>query len=438
MIVFKNIEEHNIHASLRQAAELSHSPFEVRAKAVLISQLIAEAAAEILEEAEARSLGGNLWQTYLTLLLCGDDNILGRAAELGGDPSEPLRELALGEMAALCAVAVRAQEIAESEGDLSQFRFLSGYRPSRSHSFLIDDDSRAAVTSLAEKIFSAFGAADYKRALALLISFYKERGSGIFALNKAFKWREEAGGGRLVPISDLESLSLDSLVGYEEQKAELLANTELFLTGTTANNVLLFGDSGTGKSSSVKALLNQPGFVARGLRMIEVSKGQYKDLANVLNCVRGRNYRFVLFMDDLSFEEFEVEYKYLKAIIEGGLERKPDNAVIYATSNRRNLVREVWSDRAGTADDVRRWDAMQEKHSLADRFGVSIWYGSADRDCYLEMIRTMAASAELSLPWEELARMALRWEVGRGGYTGRTARQFIQYIKRGAMDERVM
>lgn len=434
MIIFKNILREKTFASLDEAATLSKSPLEARAKTAQISQLIADAAADILEEAEASSLGGNLWHIFLSLRLCEDENILGRATELDGMPSGTLAEIALDELNSLCAAIGKIQETVESDENLVRFRALGNYVPSRKSAVALDDEAKALVVGLAEKIFAAIAASDPKRALAQLLSFYMAHGSGIFALNRAFKWQTREGAGDLVPISDLEKYSLNSLVGYEEQKGELLANTEQFLSGKRANNVLLFGDSGTGKSSSVKALLNEPGFVRRGLRMIEVHKEQYRDIAEILNRVRGRNYRFILFMDDLSFEEFEVEYKYLKAIIEGGLERKPDNVLIYATSNRRNLIREVWKDRKTASDDVHGWDTMQEKHSLADRFGVTIWYGSADRDLYLEMIETMAEEEGLSIPKEELERMALQWEVGRGGYTGRTARQFIQYARHMASE----
>lgn len=424
MIIFRNISKDKIFTSLREVASILQSPLEARAKIPEISQTMSNAAAQILEEAEAHSLHGNLWHTYLTLRLCQDENILGRAAEFDGIPSGALAEMALTELISLCGVITKIQAFVEYEDALSLLRPLSEYSPSRKSSVLFDEETRALVSSLSEKIFTAIEASEPKKALAQLLSFYMTHGSGLFALNRAFKWNDKDAS--LHTISDLEKYALKSLIGYKKQKDDLLANTELFLSGKSANNVLLFGDSGTGKSSSVKALLNEEGFVRRGLRMIEVHKEQYKDIAEILNKVRGRNYRFILFMDDLSFEEFEVEYKYLKAVIEGGLERKPDNVLIYATSNRRNLVREVWKDRKAASDDVHGWDTMQEKHSLADRFGVTIWYGAAEQELYIEMVESMAKEEKLTIPAEELRQMALQWEVGRGGYTGRTARQFIQ------------
>jgi len=428
MIIFRDIPKDEAFALLCEGASLLQTPLAARAKTQEIVNAITGASARILEEAEAYSLSGNLWRVYFTFLLCKDENVLGRAAELDGMPSETLRGIALRELASLCGVVTKIQDFTEGEEALSLLTPMSDYRPSRKSSVVIRDEARALVSELSGKIFGALEESDPNGALDHLISFYKENGSGLFALHAAFKWRDESA--CLEPIIDREKDSLMSLVGYEKQKAELRANTELFLSGNTANNVLLYGDSGTGKSSSVKALLNEQGYVRRGLRVIEVHKEQQRKIGDILNKLRGRKYRFILFMDDLSFEEFEVEYKYLKALIEGGLERKPDNVLIYATSNRRKLIREVWKDRKASSDDVHGWDTMQEKHSLADRFGVTIWYGAAEQDLYLEMVRTMARAENINIPGEELGQMALRWEVGRGGYTGRAARQFIQYVRR--------
>ena len=166
----------------------------------------------------------------------------------------------------------------------------------------------------------------------------------MFGLNKAFRIQDRTDS-KLVflPINNMDKVMLSDLVGYEIQKKKLVDNTRAFVEGKKANNVLLFGDSGTGKSTSIKAIVNE--FYDQGLRMIEIYKHQFKDLSNVIAAVKNRNYKFIIYMDDLSFEEFEIEYKFLKAVIEGGVETKPDNILIYATSNRRHLIRETWSDR---------------------------------------------------------------------------------------------
>ena len=201
----------------------------------------------------------------------------------------------------------------------------------------------------------------------MVTGFYKKYGVGKFGLNKAFRISNDKEYGLLSPITTTGDMMLDDLIGYEQQKQKLIENTEAFVAGRKANNVLLFGDAGTGKSTSVKAILNQ--YYGRGLRMIEVYKHQFKDLSSVIAQIKNRNYRFIIYMDDLSFEEFEIEYKYLKAVIEGGLETKPDNILIYATSNRRHLIRETWSDRSDMSqDELHRSDTMQEKLSLGGTF----------------------------------------------------------------------
>ena len=223
-------------------------------------------------------------------------------------------------------------------------------------------------------------------------------------------------------------MTLDDLVGYESQKQKLIENTEAFVHGRQANNVLLFGDAGTGKSTSIKAILNQ--YYAQGLRMIEVYKHEFQYLSRIISEIKNRNYRFIIFMDDLSFEEFEIEYKYLKAVIEGGLETKPENVLIYATSNRRHLVRETWSDRSDMSqDELHRSDTMQEKLSLAGRFGVSIGFYRPSQKEYFEIVTELAKEyPQISLSQEELLQKANQWELSHGGISGRTARQFIDHL----------
>ena len=224
-------------------------------------------------------------------------------------------------------------------------------------------------------------------------------------------------------------MTLEHLVGYEIQKKQLVDNTEAFVEGRKANNCLLFGDSGTGKSTCIKAILNR--YYDQGLRLIEVYKHQFQDLSAIIEQVKNRNYKFIIYMDDLSFEEFEIEYKYLKAVIEGGLEVKPDNVLIYATSNRRHLIRETWSDRSDMAnDELHRSDTMQEKLSLVARFGVSINFSKPSRKEYEDIILGLAAeNPDIRLSKEELLLQANAWSVRNGGYSGRVAEQFIIHLK---------
>ena len=222
---------------------------------------------------------------------------------------------------------------------------------------------------------------------------------------------------------------LDDLVGYEQQKKELRRNTEAFLRHRPANNVLLYGDAGTGKSTSVKALINE--YYDQGLRMIEIYKHQFGALSAILGQVKNRNYRFIIFIDDLSFEENEVEYKYLKAVIEGGVETRPDNVLIYATSNRRHLIRETWNDRSDMEHngDVHRSDTMEEKLSLASRFGVAINYSAPTPKEYQAIVRSLAGRRGITLEDGELMARANTWEIRHGGYSGRAAQQFIHYLE---------
>lgn len=259
--------------------------------------------------------------------------------------------------------------------------------------------------------------------------FYKRYGVGNLGLNKAFRVvPSRSDTGLLEPITSIGNMTLDDLVGYDFQKRELLRNTEAFLAGRKANNVLLYGDSGTGKSTSIKAILNQ--YYSQGLRMIEIYKHDFKYLNEIIDTIKNRNYRFIIFMDDLSFEEFEIEYKYLKAVIEGGLETKPENVLIYATSNRRHIIRETWGDRSDMSDDdVHRSDTMQEKLSLADRFGLTIGYFKPSRAEFHEIVMTLAKKhPEIKMSQEELLAEANKWEMRHGGLSGRTAQQFVNYL----------
>ncbi len=232
-----------------------------------------------------------------------------------------------------------------------------------------------------------------------------------------------------LPINNMDRVMLDDLIGYEIQKKKLVDNTRAFVEGRKANNVLLFGDSGTGKSTSVKAIVNQ--FYKDGLRMIEIYKHQFQDLSNVIAKIKNRNYRFIIYMDDLSFEEFETEYKFLKAVIEGGVETRPENILIYATSNRRHLIKETWNDRDDVEVDngIHRSDTMEEKLSLVNRFGVTISYSKPTQKEYFHIVTELAGKAGIKMPEDKLKAEANKWELSHGGISGRTAQQFIHYIQ---------
>ena len=263
-----------------------------------------------------------------------------------------------------------------------------------------------------------------------LTGFYREYGVGMFGLNKPFRFiREGDGGLKFLPINNMQQIVLDDIIGYEIQKQKLVDNTVAFVENRPANNCLLFGDSGTGKSSCVKAIVNE--FYPRGLRMIEIYKHQFRDLSAIIAAVKNRNYKFIIYMDDLSFEDFEVEYKFLKAVIEGGVETRPENILIYATSNRRHLIRETWHDREDVVNTagMHQSDTMEEKLSLVYRFGVTIGFSRPTRKEYHEIVQSLAARESVSISEEELLAGADQWELSHGGLSGRTAAQYITYLR---------
>ena len=260
-----------------------------------------------------------------------------------------------------------------------------------------------------------------------MVQFYKDFGVGKLGLHKAFRvGHDENDNVEIQPITRIAHVKLEDLVGYEIPKQKLIENTEAFVRGRKANNCLLFGDAGTGKSSSIKGILNR--YYDEGLRIIEVYKHQFQDLNDVIAQIKNRNYKFIIYMDDLSFEEFEIEYKYLKAVIEGGLEKKPDNVLIYATSNRRHLIRETFKDKEDRDEELHTNDTVQEKLSLVARFGVTIYFGRPQKREFQEIVCQLAKRNNLNLTEEELLAEANKWELSHGGMSGRTAQQFIDYL----------
>ena len=283
---------------------------------------------------------------------------------------------------------------------------------------------RDRICELSSQLAVASSVDDFADKVA---QFYAEFGVGKFGLHKAFRVEHDSEGVKIVPITNIAHVYLDDLVGYELPKKKLIDNTEAFVEGRPANNCLLFGDAGTGKSSCIKGILNE--YYDKGLRIIEVYKHQFKDLNDVIAMIKNRNYRFIIYMDDLSFEDFEIEYKYLKAVIEGGLEKKPDNILIYATSNRRHLVRERNSDKADRDDDLHTNDTVQEKLSLVYRFGVSIFFSRPDKKQFNNIVKVLAERYNVDMSEEELFLEANKWELSHGGLSGRTAQQFIDYLR---------
>jgi predicted AAA+ superfamily ATPase len=262
-------------------------------------------------------------------------------------------------------------------------------------------------------------------AVADLAAYYRHHGTGLFAKYHAFRWQD----GELIGIPYPDPVQLSTLVGYEWQKAALLKNTEFLLSGEAALHVLLYGSRGSGKSSLVKALLNE--YSHRNLRLIEVAKSALRDLPTIIEQLRGVPQKFIIFVDDLSFEEDDDAFKALKVVLEGSLTARPQNVVVYATSNRRHLIREYFADRPHPQDqeEVHAWDTMQEKLSFSDRFGLTLTFDAADQKTYLQIIQHLAAQADINLPAQDIEYQALQWATRHNGRSGRTARQFIDFLK---------
>lgn len=385
--------------------------------------LLFDCANEILELAVSHGMEGNLWHNYLTFLLASDENAYSTSCEIVGEISGSINQATLHDCGIFKELFEYDFSELEKELGVSCMSLLQDFRALDGHGSVFNKRVRDRICELSVSLAETKNIEGFKK---VLTQFYKEFGVGKFGLHKAFRVEHGSKGLEIVPINKIPHVHLDDLVGYEIAKKKLIENTEAFVEGRKANNCLLYGDAGTGKSTSIKAILNQ--YYDRGLRMIEVYKHQFQDLNNIIGQVKNRNYKFIIYMDDLSFEEFETDYKYLKAVIEGGLERKPENILIYATSNRRHLVRETFRDKADRDEELHTSDTVQEKLSLAARFGVSIYFGKPDKKQFQEIVRQLAAKSELQITEEELLLEANKWELAHGGMSGRTARQFVDYL----------
>ena len=378
----------------------------------------------ILELSEQHGLEGNLWHTYLTFLLVNDENAYSTACEIRGMIEGSINEVALHDFVIMKELFdYDVQELGRNLGATAH-ELLFDYKGTKQEGHVYNRRIRDRICTLAVHLAETKTPRDFKE---VMTQFYKEFGVGKFGLHKAFRVEHTEEGAKIVPITKIAHVRLDDLVGYEIPKKKLIENTEAFVRGRKANNCLLFGDAGTGKSTSIKAILNQ--YYEEGLRMIEVYKHQFQDLNDIIAQVKNRNYKFIIYMDDLSFEEFEIEYKYLKAVIEGGLERKPENVLIYATSNRRHLVREQWSDKNDRRDDdLHTSDTVQEKLSLVARFGVSIFFVGPDKKEFQKIVLELAKRNQIQMEKSELLLQVNQWEMTHGGRSGRTAQQFIDYL----------
>lgn len=377
----------------------------------------------LLELAGAYGWEGNLWQSYLTFLLANHENTYSTACEIVGKVEGSINQAALHDFEIFRELYSYDLEEMGRKLDVDCTSILVNYKGDQRQGKVFNKRIRDRICQLTKKLAFCENALQFQDTIT---EFYREFGVGKLGLHKAFRIQRTEEGVEILPITKIAHVHLDDLVGYEIAKQKLIENTEAFVEGKRANNCLLFGDAGTGKSTSIKAILNQ--YYDQGLRMIEVYKHQFQDLHEVIAQIKDRNYKFIIYMDDLSFEEFEIEYKYLKAVIEGGLEKKPNNILIYATSNRRHLIRETFRDKTDRDEELHTNDTVQEKLSLVARFGVTIYFGSPSKKEFQGIVKVLAEKYGITMPEEELLLEANKWELSHGGLSGRTAQQFIDYL----------
>lgn len=365
---------------------------------------------DLINQAERLGLSGNLVKSYFAYLIFHDENVFSITAEKNGKQIGPSLYQATQR-----DVFILKNFISSDWTPLG--KIVCNYIPTRP---MLDQYMEA----LHDYLFESNNNYTPAQVVDRLIDHYVQQGCGAMAGYIAFRWNEENG---VTGIEHHDPIKLNDIIGYERQKAVLIKNTAAFVAGMPANNVLLVGDRGTGKSSSIKALVNH--FASQGLRLIQVAKHELKYLPAIMNTLRNKGKKFIIFLDDLSFEEFEVEYKYLKSIMEGGAEAKPDNVLIYATSNRRHLIRETWDDRNGGTDEIHRFDTVNEKVSLSDRFGITLTYISPTQDEYLQIVTELAKRNNILLLPEQLKSQALQWEMAHSGRSGRMAQQLIAHLR---------
>lgn len=424
LLLYSDLGENAILTNLANVFRDFHE--KTADKPSLIRRIYAEIK-RLLDLATKYGFDKNLWQNYLTFLLITNENSFSLTAERVGAREGSVNHFAKNDFRIFRNLFHFDFTEIEKELGIDCFTTLTNY-------VSISKSEKNYYKSVSEKVQSLSeqlaDAADENEFFKLVTDFYRAYGVGMFGLNRAFRIQNLGNGVEFLPINNTDKVMLSDMVGYEIQKKALVENTEAFLRGIPANNALLYGDAGTGKSSSVKALINE--YYDSGLRMIEIYKHQFRDLSEIIATIKNRNYRFIIFIDDLSFEENELEYKFLKAVIEGGVETRPDNILIYATSNRRHLIKETWNDRNDMEfeGELHRSDTMEEKLSLAARFGVTINYSAPNRKLFHDIVKELAKRRpNIRIDEEELLSLANRWEIRHGGISGRTAQQFINYLE---------
>lgn len=421
LILYKNPEDGNLFYDFTWILENYDSEFYNKSD---IMALYYECLNKLMELAVSHGFEGNLWHCFLAFIMVNHENAYSTACEMKGEVEGSINAVALHDFSILKELFDFDLNKMAAELGVDAMDIITDYSSMGSDGTVFNKRIRDDICELAVSLAATASPAEFKKCVT---DFYRRFGVGRLGLHKAFRIaHNNENEPYLEPITKIAHVKLTDLIGYEIPKQKLIDNTEAFVRGRKANNCLLFGDAGTGKSTSIKAIANQ--YYEDGLRMIEVYKHQFQDLNAVISMIKNRNYRFIIYMDDLSFEEFEIEYKYLKAVIEGGLEKKPDNVLIYATSNRRHLIRENFSDKEEIREDMHTSDTVQEKLSLVARFGVSIYFGAPTPKEYKVIVRELAKKQGVHIDEEQLLEEANKWELSHGGLSGRTAQQFINYL----------
>jgi len=367
---------------------------------------------KLIKKSEQLGLDGNTLKSYIIYLISIDENALSIMAEKTvGQIGVSLRKAAIHDIAILKKFINQDLAFFDKD-DLT----INNYAPTSTK-------RKSYLEALQPYFEDDHETYSQEEVLDKLIEHYVSYGYGELVNHIAFRWHKDKG---LEGILHCDPIKLTDLIGYDRQKNALIKNTEAFLAGKPACNVLLTGDRGTGKSSSVKALVNH--YFSQGLRLVEIGKHDLPYFHDIVKVLRNMGKKFIIFLDDLSFEEFEIEYKHLKSVMEGGIESRPNNVLIYATSNRMHLIRENWNDRDEKNGDVHSFDTMHEKLSLSDRFGITLTYISPSQAEYLTIIQELAVKNNLTIPADILIPEALKWERSHAGRSGRTAQYFIIHL----------
>lgn len=404
LLVFRNILDDKIIKDLKKICRLMVACDQENKEH--IRNIYYDMCSRLILKAEHHSFSGNILQQYIMYLFFYDENIYSLHCEkYESQITTSLYDTVLSDVNIMTKLM---------DFDISEISSVAGSS--------IDIQDYNSINKRVRKYEEMFlNAETVQEKVSAMGEHYNKFGCGQLAEYNMFRWDNKKG---LEGIVNHDEITLSDIVGYQYQKDMLINNTEAFLKGYPANNMLLIGARGTGKSSSVKALAND--YFNQGLRLLEISKEQIIKFPQILKYISQRGRKFIIFLDDLSFDDFEIEYKYMKSLLEGSTEKKPDNVLFYATSNRRHIVQERWADRQGNPnDDVHTADTLNEKISLSDRFGLTISFEAPNQKEYLEIVEAIAIKEGLKYSKEELNKAAIAWELYQKGRSGRTARQFI-------------